>query len=550
MDLLLPWILSHIIDDIVPTKALGQVYFWGAIMLICAIIGISFNIIANRMSTGISRFATRRIRHDLFKKISYLSANQVDKYTLPSLMSRLTSDTYYVHQMLDRMQRIGVRAPILLIGGILVTLTLEPALTLVLLCILPVIVLVVFIISKKGIPLYTATQSAVDKLVRKIQETMTGIRVIKALSKSEYEKQRFDEVNSEVIKNEQKAGMLMNISNPAMQFLLNLGLTLVIVFGAFRVNDGITKPGKIIAFLSYFTIILNAMMIITRIFIMFSKGLASGKRIAEILELEEDMSVEADDTCKSEKSSDYHIEFNKVSFSYNKRHNNIEDINFRLRKGETLGIIGATGSGKSTIINLLLRFYDADEGEILINGIPIKMIPPETLYTLFGVVFQNDFLYADSIYENIDFGRELSREAVEKAANAAQADFIYDKDNSFEHMLTIKGSNLSGGQKQRLLISRALAANPDILILDDASSALDYKTDAALRHALYKDFRSTTCIIVAQRISSIMNSDHIIMLDNGRIIGSGTHEELLQNCPDYKTIYDIQMGGGHNEEAV
>jgi ATP-binding cassette subfamily B protein len=538
IELLLPWMLSTILDDVVPTGNMKRVYFWGGLMVLCAILALLGNVIANRMSTKTSKKIIEKLRHDLFEKVSFLSSTQTARFTLPSLIARLTSDTYNVHQMVDRMQRLGVRAPILLLGGIVVTMSIEPVLTLVLIGTMPLLGFVIWYVSHKGIPLYTQTQTSLDRLVNKVQENMIGVRVIKALSRTEYEKERFDETNLELVKKEQRAGMLMALTNPAMNLLLNVGLTLVIVVGAYRVHEGVTQTGMIIAFLSYFTIILNALMMVSRLFVLYSKGAASAKRIAEVLETPEDMQVGA----AEHEQSAYHIEFRNVSFSYNKIHDNLSDISFGIKRGETLGIIGPTGSGKSTIINLLLRFYDPDTGEIRISGDKINAFAREVLHSKFGVVFQNDFLFADTIHENIDFGRSLPPERIRKAAETAQADFIAERPDGFEDDLTIKGANLSGGQKQRLLIARALAAGPEILVLDDSSSALDYKTDALLRKTLAREFTDTTTIIVAQRISSIMNADRILVLDEARIIGYGTHEELLRSCESYQEIYQAQMG--------
>lgn len=534
--------LSHILDDIVPQKDMVQVYIWGVFMMIAAAVALLGNVTANRMSTRISRRFTQKLRHDTYARVTYLSSRQTDSFTLPSLISRLTSDTYNVHQMVDRMQRLGVRAPILLLGGICVTFSLEPVLTLVLVATLPLLGVVVFTVSRKGIPLYVSVQEAVDSMVRKVQENMTGVRVIKALSKTDYEKGCFDEVNREVVRRDQHAGIIMATTNPVMSLLLNLGLTAVVVVGAFRVNAGVSQAGKIIAFLSYFTIVLNALLMVSRLFMIYSKGAASAKRIEEILQTP----MEPIPGDPAPRTSQYHVEFKNVSFSYNKAkgktRDDLSDINFALKRGETLGIIGPTGSGKSTILSLLMRFYDVDFGEIRINGKRIEGIPDEELHTMFGVVFQNDFILADSIRENVDFGRGISDEDLLIAAKFAQADFIETKEGGLSHMLTAKGSNLSGGQKQRLLIARALAGKPEILVLDDCSSALDYKTDKALRSALRQNFRDTTTIIVAQRISSILHADHILVLDSGRVIGAGTHETLLETCPDYREIYDVQMG--------
>jgi len=415
---------------------------------------------------------------------------------------------------------------------------LEPVLTLVLVCTLPILTIIIYFVSKKGVGMYTATQTANDQLVRKVQENMTGIRVIKALSKTEYEKKRFDEINADVVRKDQKASRLIAITNPAMSLLLNVGLTTVILVGAFRVNSGLTQPGQIIAFLSYFSIIITALLMVTRLFTLYSKGAASANRIQAVFELPEEMTV----TPETPVLSENHIEFKDVTFSYNKVQPNIEHLSFNLKHGETLGIIGETGSGKSTIIQLLLRFYDCDEGEIRLDGMNLKSIPSEILHTQFGVVFQNDLLLADSIAANIDFGRHLSQEAIEKAASIAQGAFIKEKENGFEHKLTVKGANLSGGQKQRVLIARALAANPAILILDDSSSALDYLTDSAVREGIQKNFPNTTAIVVAQRISSVMRLDKILMIKDGQAIGYGTHQQLLDQCEAYRKIYEAQMG--------
>ena len=542
MDLLLPWILAYMIDYVVPIRSIEKILLWGGAMIICSIIGVTGNIGANQMAAAVARDIMRNVRHDLFAKVSYLSCAQIDKVTMPSLISRLSSDTYNLHRMLSMMQRMGVRAPILLMGGILITLTLEPALTLVLVSTLPFIILLVYTVSRKGFPLYTRLQESIDSMVRKVRENYVGIRIIKALSKVEYEKGRFAEINENVAASERKAAVTMAITNPIMNVLLNVGLTIVIIVGAYRVNAGLTQPGKILAFLTYFTIILNAMLSITRMFVMYSRGNASASRIGEILTMKQDLIIQPSEPVESE----HHIVFNDVSFSYQKgQEATVEDISFALKKGETLGIIGATGCGKSTIVQLLMRLYDADSGSIRINGEDVKSIPAERLHTMFGITFQNDVLFADTIAENISFGRSLKQEQIEFAAEAAQAAaFVADINDGFGYQLTTKGTNLSGGQRQRLLISRALAGNPEIIVLDDSSSALDYRTDANLRRAIQENFSDTTAIIVAQRISSIMHADHILVLEDGRILGAGKHDDLMQSCEIYQSIYQSQMGGG------
>lgn len=544
MDLALPWILAYIIDKVTPRQDRNQVFLWGFLMLVCSLLAVSFNIIANRMASRVASDAMETIRFDLFQKTMLLSNQQIDSFSKPSLISRMTSDTYYVHQVLARMQRLGVRAPILLIGGIAVTLTLDFVLSGILICILPVLALIMFAVSRKSIPLFTTMQESTDRFVRLIREDIAGIRVIKALSKETYEKGRFDGVNKEVAANEKKAEAITAVINPAMTVLLNLGLVLVIVTGAYRVHKGYSEVGKILAFMTYFTIILNAMMSISRMFTMVSKGIASADRMMKIIETPDDLLIKQwGDKSGGDSESQYRIEFRHVYFSYDKVGDNLEDISFRLKKGETLGIIGETGSGKSTIINLMMRFYDADKGGIFIEGRPISSFPLEELRKKFGVVFQNDTIFEGNIRENVNLGRNLTDSQLEEALLYARAkEFVSQKEGKLKGKLDIKGANLSGGQRQRILIARALAAHPDILVLDDSSSALDYKTDASLRRELKLHFADTTCIIIAQRVSSIMYADHILVLEDGNAIGYGTHEELMKHCAIYREISQSQMG--------
>ena len=441
------------------------------------------------------------------------------------------------------MQRMGVRAPILLVGGTAITLFMDRRLSLVMLAILPFIFVTVYIISRRGVPLYTRVQQSVDGMVRVVREDVGGIRVIKALSKDGYEHSRYDKVNKALIKDETTAGVTMGAVNPIMTVLMNLGIVSVTAMAASSVNGGTSDPETIIAFIQYFTLISNAMMSVTRIFVMYTKSAASARRIAEVIDAPEDMEVGTVEEYPSIQTSD-HIVFKDVCFSYNGVKNNLEDINLRVAKGGSLGIIGATGSGKSTLVKLLMRLYDVSSGGIYIDGQDIRTIPKERLYSMFGSAMQNDFLYADTIEENIRFGRDLTHEEIVSAARTAQAEeFISATPDGFGHMLAVKGQNLSGGQKQRLLISRAVAGKPDILILDDSSSALDYKTDANLRRALAEDMQGTTVITVAQRVSSVKSCDCILLISDGRISGIGTHEELLKNCSEYREISESQMGG-------
>ena len=540
-ELMIPYLMEIILDDKVPAGNLPHIYLYGGAMLLCAAACLGLNILANRMSAVSSGRITLAIRHDLFKKLESLSARQMDALTVSSAESRLTSDTYNINQLLARLQRIGIRAPILLLGGIFMTVTMDAPLALVLVGMLPIIAIVVYFVTKTSVPLYLRQQSVLDKVVRTVQENITGIRVIKALSKTEYEKQRFHTVNEELTQVDQKAGIISAITNPTSTLTLNLGLTLVVVVGAFRVNSGACQSGVIVAFLQYFTMILNAMLGITRIFVMWSKGEASAKRVAQVLETEADLPIFPGEEPQPDAP---HIEFRNVSFSYTGIGKNIDDLSFRLEHGQTLGILGPTGSGKSTILNLLLRLYDPDSGTVLIDGQDVRSIPYETLRQKFGTVFQNDFIAEGSIADNIRFFRDLDNTALEAAAADAQAGFIYEKEGGMDAEVVVRGNNLSGGQKQRLLIARALAADPEILILDDASSALDYRTDADLRRALRQNHRDTTTVVVAQRISSLRHADLILVLDDGCVIGAGDHAHLMATCEEYRIIARTQMGEG------
>lgn len=543
LELLLPYILSHILKNVVAQQDLRQILLWGGAMILCSLLAVICNIAANRMAARVSRNFSAAVRHDLFARTLHLSAAQTDRFTIPSLEARITTDTYNIHNFVGMMQRMGVRAPILLIGGVCITLVMDRHLALVMIAMLPIIFAIVLFISRKGVPLYSKVQRSVDGMTRVVREDTQGIRVIKALSKRDYEHRRFDRVNRSLVKDERRASIVMGSVHPVMNVLMNGGIVAVVAISASRVSAGTSDPETVIAFMQYFTQISMAMMSLTRMFTMYTKSAASARRIAEVLDAPEDLTVKSE-ADYPRKDTENHIEFEDVGFSYIGRRSDLEHISFTLPRGGSLGIIGATGSGKSTLIKLLLRFYDVDSGAVRINGRDVRTIPHDELYAMFGTAMQFDFLYADTIEENIKFGRDLTHEKVVQAAVIAQADdFITAFAEGYGHMLAQKGTNISGGQKQRLLIARAVAAKPDILVLDDSSSALDYKTDAALRRALAERMKGTTVVTVAQRVSSVKGCDLILVLDEGRIIGAGSHEELLERCPEYREISESQMGG-------
>lgn len=561
-ELLLPYVLEHLIDDVVPAQDVGLVFVWGAAMVLLALYVRQANVRANRLSVKVAKESTYEIRRDLFWKSVNLSGDQTDEFGLPFLNSRMTSDSYNLQSFIQSIQAVGIRAPMMLLGGIFITLTMDLGLAAILCVMAPVMIAAVVFVSMKGIPLYENVQRSVDEIVRIMRENITGIRVVKALSKEDYEIRRFEEANRRMAGRDVKAGIIMALPGPIMTFMLNMGLTIVVLLGAFRVNEGVTRPGVILAFLTYFNMILMGVMGLNRIFMLMSKANASANRIAAVVEAKEEPVPIAEEEAAVTDREGY-IVFDHVTFSYGRkgdagedgdgscrekfdgseRQKCLKDIDFTVKKGGSLGIIGATGCGKTTIINLLMRFYDADEGNIFVGGRDVRTYEKDELHRLFGVVFQNDVIFADSLKENISFGRDISEEEMESAAADAMAEeFIGEYEDAYEYRAVVHGANLSGGQRQRVLIARALAASPEILVLDDSSSALDYKTDALLRKAIREHHAAATTIIVAQRISSIKGLDDIIVLDEGRMIGHGTHEELMESCGMYQEIYRTQMG--------
>ena len=540
-ELLIPFILTYILENVIITMEISRIVLYGIVMIICSVAACVGNVTANRMASRVTADFSIALRKDLFSKTLYLSAQDTDLFTIPSLESRITSDTYNVQNFIGMMQRMGIRAPILLLGGVSISLFMDSALALVMIATMPLIFITVYSVARRGVPLYTKVQKSTDDMIRVVREDVQGVRVIKALSKNDYENRRYDRFNRALTKQECHAGTVMNAVNPIMTLLMNLGIAGVIAVAAYRVSAGTSTAASVIAFTQYFTLISMALMSLSRMFVMYTKCAASARRISEVLDTPESFPMTADDG-KGNPSSK--ISFENVTFSYLGKKPNLKDVSLSIPKGASLGIIGATGSGKSTFIKLLLRFYDTDSGTIRIDGKKISSYTKEELTSMFGVALQNDFLYADTIEENIRFGRDISDEDVLRAAKIAQAhDFISAMPEGYSHMISSKGTNLSGGQRQRILIARAIAARPGILILDDSSSALDYKTDASLRKALKESMSDSTVITVAQRVSSVKNCDLIIVLDEGRIIGRGKHEHLLENCEQYRQISDSQMGG-------
>ena len=554
-ELLIPFVLEHIIDRVAPGGSMGTAALWGLVMVLLALAVRRCNLFANRTAVSVSGSCTLRLRQDLFVRTMSLSGAQADRFGLPSLISRMTSDSYNIQNFITSIQTVGVRAPILLVGGICVTLAMDRALASILCVMAPVLMGVVIAVSRRGVPLYGAVQRELDGMVRVMRENITGVRVVKALRWVAGARRRAHDCNDRLTRSDLKASLIMALPGPLVQLCLNVGLVLVVLLGARRVDSGAAEPGVILAFLTYFNLILHSVMSFNRIFLLLSKASASARRIEEVLDAGEELPV-LPLTEERRRENGALLEFDRVSFTHQRggaadaasfaggeRGKCLDGVSFRLGRGETLGIIGATGAGKSTILHLLLRFYDADEGGVYVDGRDVRTYDRAALRKKFGTVFQNDIIFAETLADNITLGRDLSREAVRQAAeDAMAAGFIAEKPGQYGYAADIRGANLSGGQKQRLLIARALAADPEILLLDDAASALDYRTDAALRRSLRERHGGAAAVIVAQRVSSILSADQILVLEEGRVIGQGRHEELLERCPAYREIYRVQMG--------
>ncbi|MCI6055311.1 ABC transporter ATP-binding protein [Dysosmobacter sp.] len=542
LELVLPLLLAAVIDDLVPARDLPAIWRTGALMGVLAFAAAACNITANRMAAWVSMEVTRELRRDLYRRVQALSCAQMDRFSASSMVSRLTNDTYNVHQMFDKVQRGGIRAPMLVLGGLVLTFLQQPVLALVQLAVSLLTFLTITLVTRQGIPFYTQAQQAVDTVVRILRENASGVRVIKALACQGRERERFETANHASRRAEEQAGWVMAMTNPITDFLLNTGLTLVVLVGALWVDAGRMQRGQIVAFLTYFTLIQSATLGIAKVFVRISKGAASARRIREILQAPLEQTVEP---AEAEEVRPGILGMENATFSYLGVEPDLEQASFTLEKGQMLGILGPTGSGKTTLISLLLRLYDADGGVVWVGGKDVRTQERRELQTRFGVVFQGDTLIAGSVYENISFLRGLSREAVEAAARTAQAwEFIETLPQGLDTRVDLRGANLSGGQRQRLLIARALAGDPEILILDSADSALDYWTAAALRAALRRDLPGVTLVVISERVSSVREADRILVLESGRIDAQGSHRELLETCARYRQMAELQMGEG------
>ena len=541
MDLLQPVFLSNIIDIGIANGDLQYVLTVGLKMIIVAVIGAIGGIMCSTFASIAAMTIGQNLRQDLFDKIQELSFLEIDKLKTSSLITRLTNDVTQIQNMFMMALKIAVRAPLLAIGGIFMAIRLSHQLSLVFVISIPLIVLGITIILKKSLPLFTDVQNKIDNINTVMRENILGIRVIKSFNLETNQNKRFNDVNNE-LKNSSIVSQNMNmILWPFATLIMNLSVVCILWFGGNLVNTGGLEIGKIMAFINYLMQIMFSTIMVINIMMNFSRAQASANRVQEVLDTESSIKEIVD----AKEIDNFDIEFKNVSFKYNKKSENVlTNISFKVRQGETIGIIGSTGCGKSTLVNLIPRLYDVTKGEILIGGSNVKNIKLDVLRDNIGVVLQESILFSGTIEDNLKFGnKNATKDMMEESSKDAQAEeFISNKENGYLSNVEQRGKNLSGGQKQRLSIARTLIKNPKILIMDDSSSALDMETEAKLQNAIKNRMEDSTVFIIAQRISGVMDADKIIVMDDGEISAIGTHKELLKINEIYKSIAVSQLG--------
>ncbi len=544
-DLIQPTIMSKIIDNGVKAGDMDYVLKLGGLMFLVTAIGATFAVIRNIVSSRVSQNFGADLRDDLYIKIQGFSFDNVDEFQDASLITRLTNDVNQLQNFAHGMMRIFVKAPIIGIGSVVMAFILNPKMALILLAIVPVVVVIISLNLRISYPIFTKIQGALDRVNGVMREYLAGIRVVKAFNRFNYEKSRFRAVNDELRGITLKGMRVIAVFNPFVALVVNIGIVLVIWIGGLRVNSGEMEVGKIMAFVNYMTQVLFSLIMMTRILNMLIRAKASSERIGEIFAAKDTIRVK--DNPISFKDADGRIEFQNVYFKYQGISEYIlEDISFYVNPGETLAIIGSTGSGKSSLINLIPRFYDVTKGTVMIDGIDVRDITLDELREKVGIVPQKALLFTGTIGDNIKWGDgNATIEDVEKAAKIAHAHgFITSFNEGYNTYLGQGGVNLSGGQKQRISIARALIKKPAILILDDSTSAVDLISERKIRQGLREYLKNTTTILIAQRITSVMDADKILVMDRGKVVGQGTHNELMKDSEVYKDIYYSQLGEG------
>lgn len=541
-DLLQPKLMSKIVDDGVLGQDMNLIIRTGLLMLLVLIGGGACGIAASAFGGIASQSFSRDLRVDVFKRVMGLSFEQTDKFTTGSLVTRLTADITAIQQMVDFMLRMLVRDSLLFFGGIIMMLTLNVRFGIIILCALPIEIIMMIIILKKANPYYSIVAKRLDSVNSVVQENVTGARVVKAYVREDTEEKRFDDANISLMESNLRVQTLMAILQPLLMIILNLSVIAVIVIGGWQVQAQAMKVGEVMAAITYLTQVLHGVMMMSMMFQTLAKASASANRLREVLET--DPVIKSGSVSLSDKTGGT-VSFKNVSFSYpeTKGRPVISDLTLDIKSGESVAILGATGSGKSSLVNLIPRFYDCTAGEVLVDGVNVKDCKLDELRKKVGIVLQKSELFSGTVEDNIKWGdKNATHEEVISAAQAAQADeFIQKIPAGYEGIIAEKGASLSGGQKQRLSISRAVLKKPEILILDDSTSALDLGTEAKLRAEIDRKMNGTTLIIIAQRIQSVKSCDRIAVLDHGKLCACDTHENLLKTCEVYQDIYASQV---------
>lgn len=541
-DLLQPKLMSKIVDDGVLGQDMNLIIRTGLLMLLVLIGGGACGIAASAFGGVASQSFSRDLRVDVFKRVMGLSFEQTDKFTTGSLVTRLTADITAIQQMVDFMLRMLVRDSLLFFGGIIMMLTLNVRFGIIILCALPVEIIMMIIILKKANPYYSIVAKRLDSVNSVVQENVTGARVVKAYVREDTEEKRFDDANISLMESNLRVQTLMAILQPLLMIILNLSVIAVIVIGGWQVQAQAMKVGEVMAAITYLTQVLHGVMMMSMMFQTLAKASASANRLREVLET--DPVIKSGSVSLADKTGGT-VSFKNVSFSYpeTKGRPVISDLTLDIKSGESVAILGATGSGKSSLVNLIPRFYDCTAGEVLVDGVNVKDCKLDELRKKVGIVLQKSELFSGTVEDNIKWGdKNATHEEVISAAQAAQADeFIQKIPAGYEGIIAEKGASLSGGQKQRLSISRAVLKKPEILILDDSTSALDLGTEAKLRAEIDRKMNGTTLIIIAQRIQSVKSCDRIAVLDHGKLCACDTHENLLKTCEVYQDIYASQV---------
>lgn len=541
-DLLQPKLMSKIVDDGVLGQDMDLIIRTGLLMLLVLIGGGACGIAASAFGGIASQSFSRDLRVDVFKRVMGLSFEQTDKFTTGSLVTRLTADITAIQQMVDFMLRMLVRDSLLFFGGIIMMLTLNVRFGIIILCALPIEIIMMIVILKKANPYYSIVAKRLDTVNSVVQENVTGARVVKAYVREDTEEKRFDNANISLMESNLRVQTLMAILQPLLMIILNLSVIAVIVIGGWQVQAQAMKVGEVMAAITYLTQVLHGVMMMSMMFQTLAKASASANRLREVLET--DPVIKSGSVSLADKTGGT-VSFKNVSFSYpeTKGRPVISDLTLDIKSGESVAILGATGSGKSSLVNLIPRFYDCTAGEVLVDGVNVKDCKLDELRKKVGIVLQKSELFSGTVEDNIKWGdKNATHEEVISAAQAAQADeFIQKIPAGYEGIIAEKGASLSGGQKQRLSISRAVLKKPEILILDDSTSALDLGTEAKLRAEIDRKMNGTTLIIIAQRIQSVKSCDRIAVLDHGKLCACDTHENLLKTCEVYQDIYASQV---------